>query len=570
MSDVVTFRKARGAFFTPPEITRFIVDWAVRTRSDRVMEPSCGEAAFLLAAGRQLAALGLAPGELRARLHGIEIHRTSAERGLACLRRHELDATVRVEDFFDCRPEPAFDAVIGNPPYIRYQQFTGDARLKSLEAALAAGVRLTGLASSWAAFVVHASQFLKPEGRLGLVLPAELLTVNYAAQVRRFLLNRFSRVRLVMFDNRVFPDVLEEVVLLLAEGSGGASSFEVFQARDAGHLAGLAPCSWTGFDLGTVDKWTPALLSQSSFDIYRKLCDREVFSSMLDWGETYLGAVTGNNKYFTLGRTEIAQHGLPLEDLLPISPPGSRHLSGLKFASVAWQGMRDAGGRCFLFHPRGERPGPAAARYIALGEQKKVHYAYKCRVRRPWWRVPLVARPDLLFTYMNHDRPRLITNEAGVGVINSIYGVQLHPDRRTLGRELLPLAALNSVTLLGAEMVGRAYGGGLLKLEPREADQLPMPAPATVAALGPALTALRPQLTTALRRNHLERAVALVDEVMLSQHLNITGQDLTALRHARDLLFRRRISRGRAMATPPIESAPAGNTADDDGSHGEN
>jgi hypothetical protein len=119
-------------------------------------------------------------------------------------------------------------------------------------------------------------------------------------------------------------------------------------------------------------------------------------------------------------------------------------------------------------------------------------------------------------------------------------------------------------------MVGRAYGGGLLKLEPREADQLPMPAPATVAALGPALTALRPQLTTALRRNHLERAVALVDEVMLSQHLNITGQDLTALRHARDLLFRRRISRGRAMATPPIESAPAGNTADDDGSHGEN
>ncbi len=566
MSDVVTFRKARGAFFTPPEITRFIVDWAVRTRGDHVLEPSCGEAAFLLAAGRQLGMLGLAPAELRGRLHGIEIHRGSADRGLACLRRHELDATVRVEDFFDCPPEPVFDAVVGNPPYIRYQHFTGEARLKSLEAALAAGVRLTGLASSWAAFVVHACQFLKPEGRLGLVLPAELLTVNYAAQVRRFLLNRFSRVRLVMFDNLVFPDVMEDVVLLLAEGSGGASSFEVFQARDAAHLARLDPCSWTGFDLGTVDKWTPALLSQSSFDIYRKLCDREMFTSMLDWGQTYLGAVTGNNKYFTLSKAEIAQYGLADDDLLPISPPGSRHLSGLTYSAARWHGMRDAGGRCYLFYPRGERLNAAAARYIAMGEQKKVHYAYKCRSRKPWWLVPLVARPDLLFTYMNHDRPRLITNEAGVQLINSIYGVLLHPDRRVLGRDLLPLAALNSVTLLGAEMVGRAYGGGLLKLEPREADQLPMPAPATVAALGPALTALRPQLTTALRRNHLEQAVELVDEVMLSQHLRITGHDLAALRDARDLLFRRRVGRGRANGA----AVGPGDGAGGHGNHGEN
>ena len=557
MSDVVTFRKARGAFFTPPEITRFIVDWAVRTRSDRVLEPSCGEAAFLLAAGRQLTALGLAPTELLARLHGIEIHRVSADRGLACLRRQALDATVRVDDFFDCPPEPIFDAVVGNPPYIRYQHFTGEARLKSLEAALAAGVRLTGLASSWAAFVVHASQFLKPDGRLGLVLPAELLTVNYAAQVRRFLLNRFSRVRLVMFDNRVFPDVSEEVVLLLAEGNGGASSFEVFQARDANHLAKLDPCSWTGFDLGTVDKWTPALLSQSSFDIYRRLCDRDVFSSMLDWGSTYLGAVTGNNQYFTVNKAEITQYGLTAGELVPISPPGSRHLSDLGFSPTRWRSLREAGGRCYLFYPKKEPLSTAAAHYIAMGEQKKVHYAYKCRVRNPWWRVPLVNKPDLLFTYMNHDRPRLITNEAKVQIINSIYGILLRPDRRALGRALLPLAALNSVTLLGAEMVGRAYGGGLLKLEPKEADQLPMPTPATVAAVGPALAALRPQLTTALRRNQLEQAVELVDEVMLSQYLQITAHDLTALRDARDLLFRRRVSRGRAPK-------------DEEGVHGEN
>src|SRR6185295_18716215 len=101
-----------------------------------------------------------------------------------------------------------------------YQSFTGLSRAKALAAALSQGVRLGGLASSWAAFVIHAASFLKPDGRLGLVLPAELLSVNYAAPIRSYLMRRFASVRLVVFEELVFPDVLEEVVLLLAEGEG--------------------------------------------------------------------------------------------------------------------------------------------------------------------------------------------------------------------------------------------------------------------------------------------------------------------------------------------------------------
>ncbi|MEI8395747.1 MAG: N-6 DNA methylase [Rhodospirillaceae bacterium] len=548
MTDSAPFRKARGAFFTPPEITRFIAGRAVRTPTDSVLEPSCGEAAFLLAAGQRLNDLGTRTEDLGEQLYGIEIHRPSAETGLAELRRRGLNADLRVADFFDCTPEPRYDAVIGNPPYIRYQHFSGEARLKSLEAALAAGVRLTGLASSWAAFVVHASRFLTPEGRLGLVLPAELLTVNYAARVRRFLLDRFSRVQLVMFDTRVFPGVLEEVVLLLAEGSGGASSFEVFQARDLADLDRLETGGWTGVDLGAVDKWTPVLLSQSSVDIYRNLCRRESFCALLDWGSTYLGAVTGNNGYFTLSGADIARYRLSPHDLLPISPPGSRHLNGLSFTAAARERLGKAGGRCFLFYPKADTPRGPPARFIAEGEQRTVNAAYKCRMRRPWWRVPTVAVPDLLLTYMNHDRPRLITNEAGAHIINSVYGVLLHPERRELGRALLPLASLNSVTLLGAEMVGRAYGGGLLKLEPREADRLPLPSPETVAALASELEALRPAVEASLRRNDPEHAIGLVDEIMLSRHLGIKATELAALRAARRFLFRRRTGRGPMIA----------------------
>ena len=539
----LTVRKARGAFFTPAEITRFISDWAVRSAADSVLEPSCGEAAFLLAAGRRLSELGGT-----GHLHGIEIHQPSAVAAGEVLHAAGLKADIRVSDFFDCPPEPRFDAVVGNPPYIRYQQFRGEARGKSLEAALAAGVRLTGLASSWAAFVIHASQFLKPEGRLGLVLPAELLSVNYAAEVRRFLLGRFSRVRLVMFDTRVFPDVLEEVVLLLAEGSGGAASFEVFQARDLAELARLDTHAWTGFDLGAIDKWTPALLSQASFGVYQTLCRQGAFSPLLGWGETYLGAVTGANGFFALNQSEVDALRLPRHDLLRISPPGARHLSGLSFTEAQWQALRLSGGRCWLFYPEGGKPTAAARRHIAAGERQKVQAAYKCRVRKPWWRVPLVSEPDLILTYMNHDRPRLVCNQAGVHIVNSVYGVALHPALRELGRALLPLAALNSVTLLGAEMVGRAYGGGLLKLEPREADTLPVPPPEALAALAAPLEALRPQIAAALARNDSARAVELVDEVVLTRPLGLGPGELQVLREARAFLFRRRVARGRPIS----------------------
>src|SRR3546814_8300185 len=100
---------------------------------------------------------------------------------------------------------------------------------------------------SWAVVTIHTSHILKEEWRLGLLLPAELSTVNKAAQVRRFLLSRVAKVRLVLFEELVFPEVLEEVVLLLAEGTGGAPSFEVYQARNLADLERMCADSWVGY-----------------------------------------------------------------------------------------------------------------------------------------------------------------------------------------------------------------------------------------------------------------------------------------------------------------------------------
>jgi adenine-specific DNA-methyltransferase len=541
-----TPRKARGAFFTPEPLTRFLTDWAIRSPADAVLEPSCGEAAFLLAAASRLAKLdsshpdsGAAP-----RLDGIELHPASAQIALGLLRAQGADASIRVSDFFSVQPTSSYDAVIGNPPYIRYQDFSGEARARSRQAALRAGVPLTNLASSWAAFTVHASLFLKPGGRLGLILPAELLTVNYAAGIRRLLLEKFAQVSLVLFEERVFPGVLAEVVLLMADGYGHGPTdhCRIYQARNAASLTtAIAPRLWRPDQ--PESKWTPSLLTADALAAYVALSVRQEFPPLQTWGETTLGMVTGNNRYFALSPQKITDLRLQPTDLIRLSPPGSRHLRGLSFTESALKELGGNGSATWLFRPSRE-PSAAARAYIAAGEAAGIDRAYKCRVRQPWWRTPLVPPADLLLTYMNADTPRLCTNRAQAHHLNSVHGIYLKPALRHPGMDLLPLATLNSMTLLAAETVGRAYGGGMLKLEPKEADRLPVPSPSLVDSTRAALANLRPQMATYLRNGRLMEAVRLVDNVLLVGELGMSRTAIRALREGHADLTARRTARG--------------------------
>jgi hypothetical protein len=218
-------------------------------------------------------------------------------------------------------------------------------------------------------------------------------------------------------------------------------------------------------------------------------------------------------------------------------------LRGLGFARAAWQEMLASGAAGFLFYPR-LKPSEAAQEYIAYGEKQKIHKAYKCQVRSPWWTVPRVPVPDAFFTYMNHDTPRIVTNHAGLAYLNSIHGITFKSERRQLAMDLMPIAALNSFSLLGSELVGRSYGGGILKLEPKEADRLPVPSLKVIESAANDLRMLRPQLAKQLRQGKIINVAKRVDQV-LRQHLKLSMDSLARIRAARELLFNRRVARGK-------------------------
>jgi adenine-specific DNA-methyltransferase len=202
--------------------------------------------------------------------------------------------------------------------------------------------------------------------------------------------------------------------------------------------------------------------------------------------------------------------------------------------------MANTGANVYLVRPRGE-PSAAASRLFRSGVKQGVQAAYKCRVRDPWWRVPLVGIPDMFVTYMNHDTVRLVTNTARVRHLNSVHGLSLNADVRAIALNLLPLASLNSLSLLGAELVGRSYGGGVLKVEPREAMKLPVPSAALLRQSEPALARLKACIDSRpLRDQTLMQIVKAVDDILLVGSIGLTDDDVTALSRARATFVGRR------------------------------
>ncbi|MFD4421171.1 Eco57I restriction-modification methylase domain-containing protein [Agromyces sp. NPDC058484] len=541
--DAPTLRKGRGAFFTPLPLAAFLADWAITSPDDRVLEPSCGDAVFLQAVSENLrrSVDDSAP----PRFVGFDIHGPSVIEASERARSLGVAADIREADFFTVDPTPTFDAVIGNPPFIRFQGFAGDGRRRAIERALAAGVNLSGLASSWAAFVVHATQFLRPGGRLGMVLPAELLSVNYAAPVRAFLLERFTAVELVTFERLQFDGIQADVVLLLAGGNdaGGTDHFTVRQVGDVEELSGATTTSWAPDPVG--GKWTGAFLGDTAQQDLQRLADVGALSPLGGWGRVTSGAVTGRNSYFTLAQEDVVALGIPQHELVRILPPGLSITSVGDFSRRSWERARDDGRCAFLLVP-GKKPSPESARYMDRGRLLGVPDGYKCRVRQYWWRTPGISRPDFFVSYMSGHTPRVVKNSARVANLNGTHGLALASEGSSLAK-FLPVLSMSSMSLLSAETVGRTYGGGVLKMEPTEAARWLTVSPAFVKA---ALSGHASSLAEAHKRiqvGDIEGAQNLADLLVFSVSRSAfeTVVDIDRIKAARHDYTTRRVSRAR-------------------------
>lgn len=539
-------------------MAQFLVEWAVRSPSDKVFDPGAGEGVFLTEASKRLLQLGATQEQAANQVHGVELDQKDWHQVTSSVREilaHKPSGIVR-GDFFDAVPAnqeslftdglriPVVDAVVGNPPYIRYQMFSGQLRQKALRKAQQAGVRLGELTSSWAPYLIHAAQFLNKGGRLGMVIPAKLLHVQYAKEVRHWLSDTFRSVRIVVFNKRVFPGALEDTVLLLGEKDGESTGFELVRLNDLNDLARLAK-----IDLersrqlvsANGESWSKYLLSPEQYEAYEGITAKDGVVLFRSLATIDIGAVTGFNNYFLLSEKEVANWHIEKRFLKPVVSKAYQ-IRGLELTNGDWKELCRRGRKCLLFYttlPPEKMGGTRAWAYIRYGEKIGADSRFKTRTRSPWYEVPGVRVPDAFLTYMSYDSPRLVLNMADTTSTNTIHVIDF---RHRVNRQAFVTGFYNTLTFLSSELVGRSYGGGVHKLEPTEAESLVIVYP-TEPQLRRRLAGLFHRVDRLLRDGRVPEVLNTVDTLLLKEYLGISDADYRKLKEAYRSLKGRRLAK---------------------------
>ena len=488
-------RRALGQWFTAAPVAELaLAALAPLDPHARVIDPTCGDGAFLAAA----AAAGV-----RA-LTGVEIDSEAAAQARARLPRATIvDGDVLAPGLVE--QLGVFDLAIGNPPWVRAGRI--DPAIKR--------ARAEALATDWpeldaplidaiarhadlaATCLLRALRLVRPGGRVALVLSTALLDADGATALWTAI-ERIASVRALITApaERWFPDAAVNPMLVVAErhaGAAVASTPRLLRLTVPTHVA----AQWLGLDAiaahaeerhpaasaatrthtaargsaaaavrapAAASTWGPALRAPAAWFAWRAAAGDAVVP-LRELAEVRRGLTTGANHVFYLRRELAAEHRLERKYLAPVvrspfngSPapiaitPGESPLVAIALPSdVAL---------------------PKVPRIAAwLRDHEREALTTSAARRDPWWSLPV--HPARLFLAKAYG-PRFVQRLADVPMLADQRVYALHPRD---GVDLVALAAvLNALpTALALESLGRgSMGYGAVEWTVHDALELPV------------------------------------------------------------------------------------------------
>ncbi|WP_153110681.1 Eco57I restriction-modification methylase domain-containing protein [Propionivibrio limicola] len=199
-----------GQVFTPPTI----VD-CMRTlvrNTGKVLEPACGDGAFLQHFPEAL---------------GIEIDPRHAPPG------------AKVMNFFALDPRQRFATIIGNPPYVRYQDITPETRQLTRRSAL------DGRANLYLFFIEKCLHHLAPGGELIFITPRDFIKATSAVPLNRELFAEGTITDFIdLGDARLFDGATPNCAIWRFEKGNHSRVTRHAALGTSSGIGGLATLAW--------------------------------------------------------------------------------------------------------------------------------------------------------------------------------------------------------------------------------------------------------------------------------------------------------------------------------------
>ena len=529
-----TAEKLRGGFYTPEPIAEFILRWGINGSSDfDILEPSCGDGVFL----EQLKELKLKYKSITA----IEFDEIEAKKAEKIVLKNKQ---IINDDFHTyCNNTlKRFDLIVGNPPYIRYQFFDRKQQIEAGEIFTRADLTYSKLTNAWVSFVVGSSLLLKDKGgKIGFVLPAEILQVSFALQLRKFISQFYNKINIISFEKLVFPDIQQEVVLLLCEKNGSKEhNIEHIELKDASELKTLDTAKLKSpqkkIDFKS-NKWTFYFLEQEEIDFLENIAKKRNIQTLGQYAKVEVGITTGANDFFTVPLTTVEEYNLQAYAKPMVGR--SVQVNSVVFTEKDWEKNKFSKAKAHLLtfpDKQNLNRKNGAVKYIAHGESLGIHKGYKTGIRNDWFVVPSLKVSDALFIRRNNLYPRLIINEAGAYTTDTMHRVFV---KKGTDINALTASYYNSLSFAFTEVSGRSHGGGVLELMPNEAEKVLLPYHKNNAKLLSKIDKL------IRNKTDIEDILKITNQIILKEHFGLTQKEINLAHGIWKKLSSRRLNRGK-------------------------
>lgn len=456
-------RRTLGTFFTPPdEVTWMVEQWSEQHGApNAVADVGAGVGIFTTVAAKawpdaQVWAVDINPitlGLLALRVHEEFPLKTVSDVHGSGLRLVLDDFTRWMGSGWKRLPGPRL--ILGNPPYTRMQLLPADQRERLWKSAEG----LCGRRASLSALITAMSlKALGPDDGLCLLLPAQWLESDYAAELRSCLWGLSDRrVELHLFDEDVFKGVAQvDAVALMVGPVESTPQPIVFSGKSGSNLHSER-------DVQPV-QWRPLFQKKKSG---ASVADASVLLS--DLVTVKRGVATGANQFFVLTEARRLELGLTEKMVTPLV----RRLLGLPDAVTDEDLAGSAPGERYWLltvTPTQIERSVNLARYIATGEADGVRFDLRrlCQDRPHWFDLTAeVEYPHVVVGQSTKNAFRFIEVEAKATLLNNLYGITWKPGIQSETKADVLEWLRGDDGQAAVKRVARSQGVGLWKVEPR-------------------------------------------------------------------------------------------------------
>jgi len=538
LKEDMTEEKLRGAYYTPLNLATNIVEKILDFSTIKnILEPSCGDGVFI-------EAIRNSEENASKKIKAIEIDKDAFNELSKKYKKDKYSALLNKDffDYYENNKSVKFDLVIGNPPYIRYQYLEPNQRDELSKILTDNGLKSNKLINAWVGFTVACSKLVANKGSLVFILPAELLQVVYAKDLRNFLLREFNDISIFTFSSLVFDGIEQETVVLKCTHSSEHKGIRIIELSDADDLRDISLDDYKYIDAPcTQEKWTKYFTNADEVNLINEIKNDNRFHRLDDVALVNVGITTGNNKYFCVEKSIIKKYRLN-NYVMPLIGR-SAHVDGAIFTNEDYllNYNKDKKANLLVLNQENNRYPNGLKEYIKLGEDQEVNKGYKCSIRDNWYEVPSVWIPDAFFLRRNNIFPKFVMNNIQAVSTDTMHRVKFNDG---IDGENILLSYYNSISFAFTEINGRSYGGGVLEILPSEVGSIMLP---IINGIPEDIKETMLSYIDLSLRNSTDIEIILdeVDRVVLVEYLGIQEETCTRFRQIWRKLNNRRLGRAR-------------------------